>query len=92
MCMRAVVWRGREVRRVCVQAGDVAAGLLLLFAHGLGQALEAGLAPPPGPTTTAERPLVIMLGFAGGTPADLGKCDPPRLRAPCYSPLERSSS
>lgn len=66
------------------QAGDVAAGLLLLFAHGLGQALESGPPPPgalqsaapapPAPTApTADRPLVVMLGFAGGTPGDLGK-------------------
>ena len=75
------------------QAGDVAAGLLLLFAHGLGEALESGPSPPgaldsaapaapatavpapaPTPTTHATaRPLVVMLGFAGGTPADLRK-------------------
>ena len=71
------------------QAGDVAAGLLLLFAHGLGQALESGPSPPGAfqsaapaapappapapPAPTAERPLVVMLGFAGGTPGDLGK-------------------
>ena len=75
------------------RAGDVAAGLLLLFAHGLGEALESGPSPPgalesaapaaaataapapaPAPTThTAGRPLVVMLGFAGGTPADLRK-------------------
>jgi hypothetical protein len=51
-------------------AGDVAAGLLLLFAHGLGQVLpppQAALAAP------ASGPTIVMLGFAGGTPGDLAK-------------------
>jgi hypothetical protein len=51
-------------------AGDGAAALLLLFAHGLGQA--ASLSQPP-PSETASAPLVVMLGFAGGTPNDLDK-------------------
>ena len=56
-------------------AGDAAAGLLLLFSHGLGEKLA------PMPTKTAapvveeepSAPLVVMLGFAGGVPQDLAK-------------------
>jgi hypothetical protein len=47
----------------------VAAGLLLLFAHGAGQ-----LSPPVedgGASGEGGKPLVLMLGFAGGTPSDL---------------------
>ena len=56
-------------------AGDVAAGLLLLFAHGLGQlpAEMKAIANPKAKThhQHQDKLLVIMLGFAGGTPADV---------------------
>ncbi|KAL1519089.1 hypothetical protein AB1Y20_003356 [Prymnesium parvum] len=48
-------------------AAGAAAGMLLLFSHGLGHL------PPPGCPRGGGGPLVVMLGFAGGTPADLRK-------------------
>ena len=51
------------------RAGNVAAGLLLLFAHGLG-----ALTPPTLPSSLRSiKPLVVILGFAGGTPKDMKK-------------------
>jgi len=67
--------------------GDVAGGLLLLFAHGLGQI--ASPSSPSSPSSSQlspsseskssaapallvdDKPLVVMLGFAGGTPNDV---------------------
>jgi hypothetical protein len=65
------------------KAGDVAAGLLLLFAHGLGQvafpvseeAQSQGDTFAPEETNNAivvcKKPLVVFLGFAGGMPSTL---------------------
>ena len=57
------------------RGGDVAAGLLLLFAHGLGEALAAPppASPPGGEALTPRNCKVVLLGFAGGTPSDLLK-------------------
>ena len=58
-------------------AGDAAAGLLLLFSHGLGEKLAVPPAVPATPMVEeqpmASAPLVVMLGFAGGVPQDLAK-------------------
>eukprot|EP00946_MAST-07B_sp_MAST-7B-sp1_P004878 g4878.t1 len=53
-------------------AMNVAAGILLLFAHGMGQQRAHHDAPAAcsGHDLT-PKPLVILLGFAGGTPAAL---------------------
>ena len=50
------------------RAADVAAGLLLLIAHGMGEWVPSEPPPPPDGSV-----VVVMLGFAGGTSADLRK-------------------
>jgi hypothetical protein len=55
------------------KAGDVAAGLLLLFAHGLGQVVIPSSTEVATTSDIAVRnkTLIVFLGFAGGTPATL---------------------
>ena len=52
-------------------AGEVAAGLLLLFAHGLGQIAKLPEITNQKSTTFTNKILIIMLGFAGGTLNDI---------------------
>jgi len=58
------------------RAGDVAAGVILIFAHGLGQLVPSAMAgsSPTADTESLDGKMVmVVLGFAGGTPSDLCK-------------------